>query len=167
MTRRWRSATALVLRLHVHAPPAARDHKHQRDHTAPQLECQEFCQAAATRVNQGQLLFPQPQAHAMNYQLVIKFWRKSLADESFLATIESQLKEVLGAAAELDGYDVSAKEINLFVLTKNQRHEFRKAKSDLEPLGIVQGVSAAFRLVGGAQFTSIWPLRALRKFTLP
>ncbi|MEO7323215.1 MAG: hypothetical protein ABIW82_00130 [Dokdonella sp.] len=103
----------------------------------------------------------------MDYQLVIKFWRKSLADEIFLATIESELKEVLGDVAELDGYDVSAKEINLFVLTADPRHVFRKAKSVLEKMGIVQGVSAAFRLVGGAQFTSIWPLRAMRKFTLP
>lgn len=103
----------------------------------------------------------------MDYQLVIKFWRKSLADEIFLATIEAELKEVLGQSAELDGYDVSAKEINLFVLTPDPRHSFRKAKSVLEKSGIEHGVSAAYRLVGGAQFTSIWPLRAARKFTLP
>ncbi|MEO7757432.1 MAG: hypothetical protein ABIS07_12690 [Dokdonella sp.] len=103
----------------------------------------------------------------MDYQLVIKFWRKSLKDELFLASIEGELKDVLGSTAELDGYDVSAKEINLFVLTADPRHAFRKAKSVLEKLDIVQGVSAAFRLVGGARFTSIWPLRAMRKFTLP
>ncbi len=103
----------------------------------------------------------------MDYQLVIKFWRKSLADEIFLATIEAELKEVLGQGAEVDGYDVSPKEINLFVLTADPRHAFRKAKGVLEKSGIVHGVSAAFRLVGGAQFTSIWPLRAARKFTLP
>lgn len=102
----------------------------------------------------------------MDNQLVIKFWRNSFADEIFLATIESELKEVLGEAAELDGYDVSAKEINLFVLTPDPRPAFRKAKGVLEKLGIVQGVSAAYRLVGGAQFTSIWPLRVTRKFTL-
>lgn len=103
----------------------------------------------------------------MDYQLVIKFWRKSLTDEIFLATIESELQEVLGQAAELDGYDVSAKEINLFVLTPDPRQAFRKVKGVLEKSGIVQGVSAAFRLVGGAQFTSVWPLRAMRKFSLP
>ena len=103
----------------------------------------------------------------MDYQLVIKFWRKSLADENFLATIENALKEVLGDDAKLDGYDVSAKEINLFVLTPDPRHAFRRARSVLEGLGIQHGVSAAYRLVGGARFTSIWPLRAARKFTLP
>jgi hypothetical protein len=51
----------------------------------------------------------------MEYQLVIKFWRKSLQDEAFLTSIESDLKEVLGDAS-FDGYDVSAEEINLFVI---------------------------------------------------
>ena len=103
----------------------------------------------------------------MDYQLVIKFWRKSLEDEAFLATIEGELKEALGATAEVDGFDVSSKEINLFVLTDDPRHSFRRVRSVLEKMGIVHGVSAAFRLVGGARFTSLWPLRATRKFTLP
>ena len=103
----------------------------------------------------------------MDYQLVIKFWRKSLEDESFLATIEEDLKKVLGETAALEGYDVSPKEINLFMLTADPRHSFRRAKDVLERVGIQQGFSAAFRLVGGARFTSIWPVRVTRKFTLP
>ncbi|WP_407353347.1 hypothetical protein [Luteimonas sp. R10] len=104
---------------------------------------------------------------AMDYQLVIKFWRKSLADEAFLATIERELKDALGEAVELEGHDVSPKEINLFMLTPDPRHSFRRVRDVLERLGVVQGVSAAYRLVGGAGFTSIWPLRSTRKFTLP
>lgn len=103
----------------------------------------------------------------MDYQLVIKFWRKSLEDDAFLATIQSELKEVLGDAAELDGYDVNAKEINLFVVTPDPKHTFRRLKTVLDSRGIVRGVSAAHRLVGGAHFTSLWPLRATRKFKLP
>ena len=103
----------------------------------------------------------------MDYQLVIKFWRKSLEDENFLATIQDELQQVLGETAALDGYDVNAKEINLFVVTPDPKHSFRRLKGVLESRGIVQGVSAAFRLVGGAHFTSIWPLRATRKFKLP
>ena len=103
----------------------------------------------------------------MDYQLVIKFWRKSLADEAFLAVIEGKLKEALGDAVELEGYDVSPKEINLFMLASDPRHSFRRAKDVLEGLGVVNGMSAAFRVVGGTHFTSIWPLRATRKFKLP
>ena len=104
---------------------------------------------------------------AMDYQLVIKFWRKSLEDEAFLASIESELKQALGDAAEMEGHDISAKEVNLFVLTPDPRQAFRRAKNVLERLDLLRGVSAAYRLVGGARFTSIWPLRASRKFTLP
>lgn len=102
----------------------------------------------------------------MDYQLVIKFWRKSLADESFLATIESDLKNALGDSVELEGHDVGPKEINLFMLTAEPRIAFRKARDILEQRGITNGVSAAFRLNGGEQFTSIWPLRAMRRFQL-
>lgn len=103
----------------------------------------------------------------MDYELVIKFWRASLRDEMFLATIESQLRETLGDAVNLDGYDISPKEINLFVQTGDPRQTFRRCRDVLETMGVVQGVSAAYRLVGGASFTSLWPLRATRKFTLP
>jgi hypothetical protein len=103
----------------------------------------------------------------MNYQLVIKFLRKSLEDETFLSTIQSELKAALGDTAELDGYDVGAKEINLFVVTPDPKQSFRRINTVLQSREIVQGVSAASRLVGGAHFTSIWPLRATRKFKLP
>jgi hypothetical protein len=102
----------------------------------------------------------------MDYQLVIKFWRASLENETFLTTIESDLKEVLGDAV-FDGYDVNADEINLFVITPDPKHSFRRIKNVLETRAGLRGVSAAFRLVGGAQFTSIWPVRAMRKFKLP
>jgi hypothetical protein len=103
----------------------------------------------------------------MDYQLVVKFWRKSLDDENFVATIQDELKEVLGESAVLDGYDVSAKEINLFVITPDPKHSFRRLKAVIENRGTLRGVSAAYRLVGGARFSSLWPLRATRKFRLP
>lgn len=103
----------------------------------------------------------------MNYQLVIKFWRKSLEDDTFLSKVQDELKGVLGGTAELDGYDIGAKEINLFVVTPDPKQSFRRINTVLKDRGIVQGVSAASRLVGGAYFTSIWPLRATRKFKLP
>lgn len=103
----------------------------------------------------------------MDYQLIIKFWRASLADEDFLATIEADLKATLGDSVELEGFDVSPKEINLFMLTADPRPVFRKARDVLERKGITNGLSAAYRLNGGAQFTSLWPQRAMRKFKLP
>ena len=103
----------------------------------------------------------------MNYQLVVKLWRKSLVDEAFLPAIESELQSVLGDTAKVDGYDVHDEEINLFVITPDPKHSFRRINRVLEERAIVRGVSAAYRLVGCAQFTSIWPVRAARKFKLP
>jgi hypothetical protein len=101
----------------------------------------------------------------MEYELVIKFYRKSLADEAFLATLEDELRPVIGAA-RTDGYDVRAKDINLFVQTDDPRVTFRKVKSVLDAKGIERGLSAAYRLSGGAQFTSVYPPRPMRKFSL-
>ncbi|GAB1597079.1 hypothetical protein [Lysobacter claricitrinus] len=103
----------------------------------------------------------------MEYQLVIKLWRPSLTDESVVPSIEAALTAVFGDSVELEGYDTSAKEFNFFMLTADPRPVFRKAKDALEGLGISAGMSAAYRLNGGAQFTSVWPLRSTRKFKLP
>jgi hypothetical protein len=47
----------------------------------------------------------------MEYELVIKFYRKSLADEAFLATLEDELRPVIGAA-RTHGYEVRANDNN-------------------------------------------------------
>ena len=103
----------------------------------------------------------------MQQQLIIKFYRPSLTDEAFLETLEADLKAALGDAVESEGFDVSAKEINLFLLTADPKHTFRRARDVIEKLGVERGLSAASRLVGGAKFTPLWPPRATRKFTLP
>ncbi|MFP7721727.1 hypothetical protein [Lysobacter sp. A3-1-A15] len=103
----------------------------------------------------------------MDYQLVIKFWRKSLDGEAFLESLESELGQALGSSAVLEGYDVSPKEINLFMLTQDPRQSFRRSRDVLTRLGVENGVSAAYRLQGGARFTPVWPLRSTRKFVLP
>ena len=103
----------------------------------------------------------------MNHQLVVKFWRPSLENEAFPATLEAELQQALGDGATLDGYDTSPKEFNLFVVTPDPRHSFRRVKGVLEAKGLLQGMSAGFRVEGGDQFTSLWPLRAMRKFKLP
>lgn len=102
----------------------------------------------------------------MEYQLVIKLWRKSLADESFLATIDDALRDALGPKVEQEGHDTSDKEVVFYMSTDDPRQAFRKARDVFTAAGVERGMSAAFRLVGGAQFTSIWPLRPMRKFSL-
>src|SRR5436190_8406875 len=102
----------------------------------------------------------------MDHQLIIKFWRASLEDEAFLATIEADLAQVLADGATTDGFDTTTKEINLFILTADPRGAFRRVKPVLEGHRVLHAVSAGYRLVGGARFTSVWPMRAMRKFKL-
>lgn len=103
----------------------------------------------------------------MQYQLIIKLWRPSLADETAVASLEDGFKAALGDSVETEGFDTHEKEFNFFMLTQDPKPAFRKARDVLEQAGISAGVSAAYRLNGGAQFTSIWPLRNMRKFKLP
>lgn len=101
------------------------------------------------------------------HQLVIKFWRASLPGEAFLATIERDLDAALGKFGRCDGFDTSAKEINLFVLTEDPKAAFRKARPVLEAAGVIDAASAGSRVVGGLQFASVWPPRPMLKFRLP
>lgn len=103
----------------------------------------------------------------MQQQLIIKFYRPSLTDEAFLATLEAELKAALGDAIVSEGYDVSAKEINLFLLAADPKQAFRKCRDVIERLGVERGLSAASRNVGGSKFTPLWPPRAMRRFSLP
>lgn len=141
--------------------PGRVNEKRRERHLPHGKPLQPLAREASPRLNGGVVAIP------MNYQLVIKFWRKSLQDETFLAAIQDELKDGLGDAAKLDGYDVSDDEINLFVVTPDPRRSFRRIKTVLESRGVLPGVSAASRLEGGAHFTSIWPPRATRKFKLP
>ena len=103
----------------------------------------------------------------MEQELIIKFWRQPLPDQATMASVSAELTSVLGTTAELDGYDVKGEELNLFVKTDDPKQAFRRIKKVLESCGITEGFSAAYRLIGGAQFTSLWPPRATRKFKLP
>jgi hypothetical protein len=103
----------------------------------------------------------------MDHQLVIKFWRPSLEDESIFAAIEADIAQAIGSLGTTDGFDTSAKEINLFILTADPSAAFRKARPVLEKHGVLNAASAAHRLVGGARFISVWPPRPMRKFALP
>ena len=104
---------------------------------------------------------------AMDYQLVLKFRRTSHMDVATVAALQEPLAQALDASSTLDGYDVSAREINLFVITSDPKPAFRRLKDVLEARALLTGVSAAYRLVGGARFTSLWPLRTTRTFRLP
>lgn len=102
----------------------------------------------------------------MQYQLILRFRKVSIDYPGDIRTLERHLAEMLGDSATLDGYDTGAREVNLFIMTAEPASTFRRSKPVLEQLSLLDKVTAAYRLEGGARFTVIWPLKYGRKFSL-
>lgn len=102
----------------------------------------------------------------MQHQLVLQFRRSALEGPDVIGTLEASLKSLLGATVEMDGHDVGARVVNLFILTPDPASSFRRAKPALENIQLLDWVTAAHRVVGGSQFKVIWPLRVRRRFAL-
>jgi hypothetical protein len=102
----------------------------------------------------------------MQYQLILRFRKVSIEHPTEIQTLEQALAELLGDSATLDGYDTGAREINLFIMTPEPASTFRRSKSVLERLSLLDKVTAAYRLEGGVRFTVVWPLKYSRKFSL-
>ena len=102
----------------------------------------------------------------MQYQLILRFRKVSIDHPTEIRSLEQALAELLGDSATLDGYDTSARDVNLFIMTAEPASIFRRSKPVLQQLSLLDKVTAAYRLEGGARFTVIWPLKYGRKFSL-
>lgn len=102
----------------------------------------------------------------MQHQLVLQLRRSSLDDPALAGVLETRVGETLGASVEMDGHDIGARHINIFILSADPASAFRRSKPVLEELQLLDKVTAAHRVVGGAQFKVIWPLRVRSKFKI-
>ena len=102
----------------------------------------------------------------MQYQLILRFRKTSFESPNEVHALEHALAESLGDAAQLDGHDTGPRDIDLFITTADPASTFRRSKPALERLQLLDRVTAAHRLEGGARFTVVWPLGYGRKFTL-
>lgn len=103
----------------------------------------------------------------MQHQLVLRFRKASLDSPDEVHALERALKETLGGTAQLDGIDTSAREIDLFIASTDPASTFRRCcKPPLQALALLDKVTVAWRVEGGARFTVIWPLKYGRKFNL-
>ena len=103
----------------------------------------------------------------MQYQLVFRFRKSSLERPDDIQLLEHVLAESLGDAVQLDGHDIGPREVNLFLMTPDPVAAFRRSKPALEQLALLEKVTVAYRVEGGARFTVVWPLGYSRKFNLP
>ena len=102
----------------------------------------------------------------MQSQLVLKFRHRAPQAADYITALEVELAATLGDAAILDGHDVRATDINVFLLCADPATVFRRSKPVLEKQGLLDKVVAAHRVVGGASFRVIWPLRWGRRFSI-
>lgn len=93
----------------------------------------------------------------MKYQLVLQFPGASLSDYDAAVRIEEALNDALNGSAEVDGHDVGADQVNLFIWTDDPSSTFAQAKEVLERLEQFEWVTAAYRADNGDSYTVLWP----------
>lgn len=103
----------------------------------------------------------------MQYQLVLRFRNSSFERPDDIQLLERALTDTLGDTAQVDGHDTGPRDTNIFILTPDPASAFRRSKPALQGLSLLDKVTAAYRLEGGARFTVVWPLGYGRKFNLP
>jgi len=108
-----------------------------------------------------------PDFPSMQYQLVLRFRSSSLAPPDDIQSLERALSDTLGDTAKVDGHDTGTRDINLFIVTPDPASAFRRSKPVLQRFSLLDKLTAAHRLEGGARFTVVWPLGYRRKFNLP
>jgi hypothetical protein len=102
----------------------------------------------------------------MKYELVLQFPAQSEADYDTMTALEEALNATLGEAAEVDGHDVGADTMNLFILTDDPDETFRQVKPLLERREQLEWMTAAYRQLEASLFTIIWPPGCRKEFRI-
>ncbi|MFW2372450.1 MAG: hypothetical protein ACN4GM_04960 [Gammaproteobacteria bacterium] len=94
----------------------------------------------------------------MNYQLVIQFPLTGASADYFdrILMIENELNLALRDKHQVNGHDIGAGKINIFINTNNPDEAFELVRSILSEKDL-KNISAAFRDMEGDDFSVIWP----------
>ena len=65
----------------------------------------------------------------MTFQLVLQFNSDSLSDYDAMVTLEDELIQELGDAADVDGHDIGSGQTNIFIVTSDPESTFGRAKA--------------------------------------
>ena len=91
------------------------------------------------------------------YQLVLQFRDDSLADFDAMVALEESLADELGKFALVDGHDIGAGEVNIFISTSDPVATFGKIRNMLLSSDRLAALTAAFRPISGDNYTVLWP----------
>ena len=89
----------------------------------------------------------------MEYQLVVQVPARAVEDFDVMIELEEAIIEVLGAAGEVDGHDLGAGEMNIFISTDDPKAAFAKLEPMLGKKRLLSSAKAAYRDADGDDFT--------------
>ena len=92
----------------------------------------------------------------MKYQLTLQFPTAEIEDFDRLLSIELQLITLLGDEHKVEGHELGAEELNMFIYTDDPNSVFEIFKSSLTPVEL-ETMKAAFREMSGEINTTVWP----------
>ena len=74
-----------------------------------------------------------------------------------MIALEDDLIAELQGLAKVDGHDMGSGQANIFILTSDPRGILERAKPVLKRRKCLEIMAAAYRTVGGENYTMIWP----------
>ena len=101
----------------------------------------------------------------MTYQLVFQLPGRTSADYDRMLRWEEEMIKGLGDFGEVDGHDMGAGEMNIFVLTDQPQAAFDRIKVLIGAEEFMRELKVAYREIGKSQFTIVHP-PGLTRFTI-
>jgi hypothetical protein len=94
----------------------------------------------------------------MNYQLIIQFQLADASVDDFdrLIIIENELRIIMKDKHDVDGHDLGADEMNIFIHTNDPDDAFKLAKNVLSKNDL-KTILVASRQMKGEEYSVIWP----------
>ena len=99
----------------------------------------------------------------MKHQLVLQFPETIMSYEE-MVELEESLIPALRDKASVDGHDVGAGEVNLFVLTDDPKGVFKTIMGLLDK-EMENNLKAAYRETGSERYVILWP-KNLKQFKI-
>jgi len=93
----------------------------------------------------------------VRYQLILRFQGDTFEAFEDIVELETALVERLGELIVLESRDVGSDECSIVVLTADPVLAFSSMSPVLDRRGLLEAVVAAYRPVGGKDYTVIWP----------
>jgi hypothetical protein len=101
----------------------------------------------------------------MNFQLVLQWTTSCIDNFDVLIEIEDSLIAEFGSQCEIDGHDMGAHEVNIFILTEEVEVIFDKIKFYLEFIDRLKGMKAGYRNLDSSDYLPLWP-QSLSEFSV-